>query len=31
MLLKPEQDPQGFERLWQAWMLPLKDAYQPQA
>lgn len=31
MLLKLEQDPQGFERLWQAWVLPLKDAYQPQA
>lgn len=31
MLLKPEQDPQGLERLWQAWVLAFKDAYQPRA
>ncbi|MBI4797501.1 MAG: acyl-CoA dehydrogenase [Desulfarculus sp.] len=28
MLLKPEPDQAGFERVWQEYVLPLKDEYQ---
>ncbi|MFH1035608.1 MAG: acyl-CoA dehydrogenase [Pseudomonadota bacterium] len=30
MLLKPAWDQAGFDRVWQEWVLPLKDEYQPQ-
>lgn len=31
MLKKPALDQAGFDRLWQTWVLPLKDQYQPRA
>jgi acyl-CoA dehydrogenase len=31
MLLKPVQDPEGFERVWQGQVLPQKDAYPQRA
>jgi acyl-CoA dehydrogenase len=31
MLQKPLLDQAGFDRVWQEWVLPLKDQYQPQS
>lgn len=31
MLMKPAPDPDGFERVWQRFVLPLKDEYQMPA